>query len=132
VIEALQRHPWLGNVRELRNTIERAVLFAAGGPIRPEHLSLVQMNPPRRNSVPTMPIERISQNEITIGGPGMPPVSADSRLADSIADVERRRILDAMEKCGGNQTRAARMLGISRNTLLARLDAYGLPRPRKV
>jgi two-component system response regulator AtoC len=132
VIEALQRHQWLGNVRELRNTIERAVLFAGGGPIRPEHLSLVQMTP-RRSSVPTMPIERISQNEITIGGPGMPPVvPADSRLADSIADVERRRILDAMEKCGGNQTRAARMLGISRNTLLARLDAYGLPRPRKI
>jgi DNA-binding NtrC family response regulator len=132
VIAALQRHQWLGNVRELRNTIERAVLFAGGGPIRPEHLSLVEMNPPRRSSVPTMPIERISSNEITIGGSGMPPVvTADSRLADSIADVERRRILDAMEKCGGNQTRAARMLGISRNTLLARLDAYGLPRPRK-
>jgi two-component system response regulator AtoC len=131
VIAALARHQWPGNVRELRNTIERAVLFAGGGPIKPEHLTLVEMSPPRRSSVPTMPMERISSNEITIGGAGMPPVSADTRLADSIADVERRRILDAMEKCGGNQTRAARMLGISRNTLLARLDAYGLPRPRK-
>jgi two-component system, NtrC family, response regulator AtoC len=45
--------------------------------------------------------------------------------------MERKRILDALERCGGNQTRAARMLGISRNTLLTRLDSYGSPRPRK-
>ncbi|HEY5950778.1 MAG TPA: sigma-54 dependent transcriptional regulator, partial [Kofleriaceae bacterium] len=130
VLDALRRHQWPGNIRELRSTIERAVLFANGGPIRPEHLTLGQAHSARnRGSVPTMPIERLS--EITIGGLGAAPVAADARLADSIAEVERKRILDAMEKCGGNQTRAARLLGISRNTLLARLDAYGLPRPRK-
>jgi two-component system response regulator AtoC len=46
-------------------------------------------------------------------------------------DPERRRIIDALDRCAGNQTRAAKVLGISRNTLLARLDAYGIPRPRK-
>lgn len=52
-------------------------------------------------------------------------------LPTAVADLERARILDALDQCGGNQTRAARLLGISRNTLLARLDEYGLPRPRK-
>ena len=108
------------------------MLFAGGGPIQPSHLTLVGAHPARaRGSVPTMPLERISASDITIGGQGMPPVGADSRLADTLADVERTKILDAMEKCGGNQTRAAKLLGISRNTLLARLDSYGLPRPRK-
>ncbi|HEX5061800.1 MAG TPA: sigma 54-interacting transcriptional regulator [Kofleriaceae bacterium] len=132
-LAALQRHQWPGNVRELRNTIERAVLFAAGGPIKAEHLTLQEAQPPRRSSGVTIPIERLSSSDITTlddsrFGDGR---SSDSRLADSIAEVERRRILDALERCGGNQTRAARMLGISRNTLLSRLDAYGLPRPRK-
>ena len=98
-------------------------MLAGGGRIKPEHLAL-HAGPPRRSSVPTMPIERIS-TEIPI------PPPPDASLATSVAEVERRRILDALERCGGNQTRAARMLGISRNTLLTRLDAYGLPRPRK-
>ncbi|HEY5922698.1 MAG TPA: sigma 54-interacting transcriptional regulator [Kofleriaceae bacterium] len=125
VIATLQHHQWPGNIRELRNTIERAVLLAGTGPIKPEHLVL-DASGPRRSSVPTIPIERIS--EITVPGA---PGGEGKRLADTIAEVERRRILDALDRCGGNQTRAARLLGISRNTLLARLDSYGLPRPRK-
>jgi two-component system, NtrC family, response regulator AtoC len=45
--------------------------------------------------------------------------------------LERRRILDALATCAGNQTKAAKMLGMSRRTLLHRLDAYGVARPRK-
>ena len=123
VLAALAQHAWPGNIRELRNTVERASVLAGGGRIKPEHLAL-HPGPLRRSSVPTMPIERIS-TEIPI------PPPPDAPLATSVAEVERRRILDALERCGGNQTRAARMLGISRNTLLTRLDAYGLPRPRK-
>jgi DNA-binding NtrC family response regulator len=122
VLAALVNHPWPGNVRELRNTIERALVLAGAGRVKPEHLTLDGVA--RRPSVPTMPIERVSSSEIT-------PVPLDQSLATAVAEVERRRILDALELCGGNQTRAARMLGISRNTLLTRLDTYGLPRPRK-
>jgi two-component system, NtrC family, response regulator AtoC len=130
--DALQKHSWPGNIRELRNTIERAVLLASNGPIRLEHLVL-ELATHRRSSVPTIPIERvgsdrISSSELTV--PGMYPLD-DEPLAAAVAEVEKKRILDSLERCGGNQTRAARMLGISRNTLLARLDAYGLPRPRK-
>jgi two-component system response regulator AtoC len=46
-------------------------------------------------------------------------------------DVERQRILDALAECGGNQTQAARLLKISRRTLVSRLDRYGIVRPRK-
>ena len=44
---------------------------------------------------------------------------------------ERERILEALDRCGGNQTRAARLLGVSRRTLINRLEEYDLPRPRK-
>jgi len=44
--------------------------------------------------------------------------------------VERERILDALARCNGNQSMAAKLLGISRGTLLSRLDLYGIPRPR--
>src|SRR5690606_22100753 len=128
VVATLAQHLWPGNIRELRNTIERARLLAGSGPIKPEHVSFGSERP-RRPSVPTMPIERVSSPEIT--APPAAPAAGDQPLASAVADVERRRILDALERCGGNQTRAARMLGISRNTLLARLDTYGLPRPRK-
>jgi two-component system response regulator AtoC len=45
--------------------------------------------------------------------------------------MEKKRIIDALERCGGNQTRAAKLLGISRRTLTTRLNEFGLPRPRK-
>ncbi len=121
---ALASHSWPGNIRELRNTIERAMLLASNGPIRSEHIKLGS-EPPRRSSVPTMPIERITSTDLPL------PAAPEQPLASAVAEVERARILEALERCGGNQTRAARMLGISRNTLLARLDSYGLPRPRK-
>jgi len=46
-------------------------------------------------------------------------------------DEERQRVLDALEACSGNQTRAAALLGISRRTLINRIETFGLPRPRK-
>jgi transcriptional regulator of acetoin/glycerol metabolism len=45
--------------------------------------------------------------------------------------AERARIIAALEQCGGNQTRAARLLGISRSALVHRLDRFRLPRPKK-
>ena len=59
------------------------------------------------------------------------PADAVGGLHDEIGALERQRILAALEQCAGNQTRAAKLLGISRGTLVARLDAYGIARPRK-
>jgi DNA-binding NtrC family response regulator len=116
-IAALRAAPWPGNVRQLRNTIERAALVAAGGEIEPHDLGL-----------------DAARGEVTIELPAPPGRAVDAaarRLADTVADAEREHILDALARCGGNQTHAARLLGISRNTLLARLDRFGVSRPRR-
>jgi DNA-binding NtrC family response regulator len=58
-------------------------------------------------------------------------VSLGERLRRQVQEVERQHIIDALTRCGGNQTRAARELGISRRTLISRLEAYNIPRPLK-
>jgi DNA-binding NtrC family response regulator len=112
----LSRYPWPGNVRELRNVMERAVVLAPGASILPEHLLLA----PVRAAAPSRPA---AVEEPTAAGP--------VALQDELGAIERQRIVDALEACAGNQTQAAAMLGMPRRTFVARLDAYGIPRPRK-
>jgi len=118
-VAALKAHPWPGNVRELRNVMGRALVLSGGGTIEPEHLKL---EPPRPAPAPApVPQSASSPAAVPEGG----------RLSEAIDALEKQRILDALERCAGNQSRAAKMLGISRGTLLSRLDAFGIPRPRK-
>jgi DNA-binding NtrC family response regulator len=119
----LVAHDWPGNIRELRNACERAVLLATGSIIERQHLAIEE---PKRSTgrfrSPTTP------------PPGsMSMISADmpSQVRATVAELEKQRILEALEKCAGNQTRAAELLGISRRTLINRLDEYGIARPRK-
>jgi DNA-binding NtrC family response regulator len=107
-MELLQAYAWPGNVRELRNVIERAFILHAGADeIRPEHLP-----PELRRAAPPRASER-----------GAPPPS-DHGLA--LEDVERKLIAEAMERASGNQSKAARLLGISRDTLRYRLKKHGM------
>jgi two-component system, NtrC family, response regulator AtoC len=104
--EALQRlesYEWPGNVRELKNAIDRAVLLSAGPALDPM----------------TLP-----------AGEHVGDAAAGARLRNDLAAFERQRIVEALEKCAGNQTKAAQLLGISRRTLVSRLGEYNLPRPR--
>jgi two-component system, NtrC family, response regulator AtoC len=64
-------------------------------------------------------------------GAGTIAFGSAASLPDEVGALERERILQALERCDGNQTQAAEMLGISRRTLVRRLDEYGFPRPRK-
>lgn len=123
--ERLIAYTWPGNVRELKNTMQRAVLLAAGEAIRDEHLLL------GRDESSLMP---------EVGHTLPPPSSSHASRAhpDSQRDLrseldlhERERIGDALRACAGNQTRAATMLGISRRTLISRLEKYGFDRPLK-
>jgi len=119
-LAALREWSWPGNVRELRNVIERAVLLGGGGTILREHLQLGE-DAPRPAPGPNETSEYPAM-------PTAPPPRA--ALRDDISALEKERIVEALERCGGNQTRAARMLGISRNTLMTKLDAYDIARPR--
>ncbi|MBL8742908.1 MAG: helix-turn-helix domain-containing protein, partial [Myxococcales bacterium] len=116
-IEALLRHDWPGNVRELRNTMERAVALSESR-IDASHL-------------PT----RITQSRPTtspdVGQNAIPASSRDVGLRAEVEALEKKRIVQALEQCGGNQTAAAEVLGISRRTLVSRLSAFALPRPRR-
>ncbi|HOG07933.1 MAG: sigma-54 dependent transcriptional regulator [Syntrophales bacterium] len=102
--DLLLKYAYPGNVRELENIIERAVVIS-------------------RESV-------ISVEDLPFGG-GAPEVREDSDreggvLRDSVEDLERRLILEAMEKAGDHQTRAAEILGISERMLRYKLKKYGL------
>jgi len=105
---ALQHHAWPGNVRELRNVLERAVVLASGCAIDVAHLGLDADTGERARATPPR-----------------------TDLRHDLEAVERTRIVEALARHGGNQKAAARELGISRPTLLARLDRYGIARPRK-
>jgi two-component system, NtrC family, response regulator AtoC len=102
-VELLESYAWPGNIRELKNVIERAMLLCGSPVIEPEHL----------------PMDKLSATWTSV------PARPNS-------DDHRTRILDALEACAGNQTRAAELLGISRRTLTKWLDRYSVPRPRKM
>jgi two-component system, NtrC family, response regulator AtoC len=127
----LEGHDWPGNVRELRNVIERAVTLCTGTAIDIHHL------PPPELDFGVASLETTMRATLPVPMDGSPPTlettplglhDAARRAAQSI---ERRRIAEAMDRCGGNQTRAAQMLRISRRTLVARLTEYGFARPLK-
>ena len=105
--EVLLSYPWPGNVRELSHVIERAVLWSRGTTLNVEHLSVAA------------PMG-VTGEERAVGGPSLPPESSD------LTQVERSMIERAMREAGGNQTRAAQRLGISRDTLRYRLKKFGI------
>ena len=115
----LERYSWPGNIRELRNVIDRAVLLCTGATILPEHLPLEKM----KATLTATQSPRPEEGATTRGG--TVPIKSE------IEALERQRILDALKECAGNQTKAAKLLGMSRRTLLHRLDTYGIARPRK-
>ena len=122
-LAALEAHDWPGNVRELRAVIERAVLLAAGGELTPAHLALSPRAEPRADARPAA---------APVPTPPAPAPAADAELG-FLTDAERAdraRVIAALEQCVGNQTRAARQLGISRTTLVNKLALYRIPRPR--
>lgn len=127
---ALLAHPWPGNVRELRYAVERAVLAAEGAQISAANLGLLAPAPPppteaRAGGGPAVPPEREAG-----GATGAASGSEPPELRDHLRAEEHRRIAAVLGQCGGNQSRAAQMLGISRSTLLRRLAHYKVPRPR--
>jgi PAS domain S-box-containing protein len=101
VMDLMQAYDWPGNVRELRNTAEYMTIHCRGDVVHKSHLP-----PEIRGAV----VDQASAETAAGGGD----------------DAERDRILDALTRAGGNRTRAARLLGMSRATLYRRLDRLGI------
>jgi transcriptional regulator of acetoin/glycerol metabolism len=100
-LEALLIYPWPGNVRELRNAIEYAFVLCPGGWIGLEHL------PPK--------ITTTNRSPAVIHKPNT-----------ASWQQEREKLLDTLRQVGGNQSEAARLLGVSRVTIWKRIKKYGI------
>jgi two-component system response regulator AtoC len=116
-LRALSTYRWPGNVRELKNVIDRAVVLCADSSIGLEHLPAALTA--RAPSEPAPSHDRPAAVEVDRG-----------RFEAQVESLERARIVEALGRCGGNQTQAAKLLGIARRTLVARLVELGIPRPR--
>lgn len=103
-MDLLTRYDWPGNIRELENGIERAVILARGEIIAPADLPL--------------PIQALSRDR-EIQGLNLPS-------GISLQEVERALILKTLDDTGGNRSRAAEILGINRRTLQNKLKEYGI------
>ena len=102
-IDTLMRYDWPGNIRELENVIERAILLC-----RSEYITPKDLPPPLQG-------EEVGEQPIISIPSGM-----------TLEQVERETIIQTLEETGGNRTQTAQILGISRKTLQNKLKEYGL------
>lgn len=113
-MEIILEHPWPGNVRELENALCAAAVFARGDVILPEHLpSDVRLGRSARRAGEERGRRRGAERYSAPGGPGR----------------EAEMIRAALRDANGNKTEAARVLGMSRSTLWAKLQRYGMASP---
>ncbi len=104
--ELLQAHPWPGNIRELANAVERALILADGGLLTAAHFDLNRAMSVRQETTGDRPPEKPTP--------------------ERLADLEKRAILTALEQTKGNKTQAAALLGITRTQFHTRLKRFGL------
>ena len=132
-MERILRHDWPGNVRELQNSVERAVILTENGTaIQSSSLALI----PQGHTADTF-VEEVA-SEVTVALPDAPAASRDNGengdedvLTDeqkflSLQELEKRQTLRALDRTGGNRTKAAMLLGISIRTLRNKLHEYKL------
>jgi DNA-binding NtrC family response regulator len=100
-MERLQRHGWPGNIRELRNVVERAVLLAETDRLGPEQFPMLAARP-------------------AASGFELPPTGVN------LDELERDLVVQALARSGGNQTRAAALLGLNRDQIRYRIEKFGL------
>jgi DNA-binding NtrC family response regulator len=110
--QVMMNHPWAGNIRELQNCIERAVILSDGDVIDEEHLGIRQQE-----------LSEIHAREIALEGTLHDVAAAAVRMA------ETRMIRKVLKSTGGNKSRASHILGVSYKTLLTKIKEYGIERP---
>jgi transcriptional regulator with GAF, ATPase, and Fis domain len=150
-VEALVAYDWPGNIRELENVLERAVVLADGPAIMLADLPRELLQPVRRRLRPRLPATATSgavmPHSLGASGPSAVPVRSalprDSRsdsdwgAADAgqsagedwnseFAAYERQRLIDALSEANGNKSVAARLLGMPRSTFFSKVKKYGI------
>ena len=116
--DALAQHAWPDNLRELAAAVERAVVLCDGDLILPQHLPARIAAAAPTDSVLPFPA----------GTPPLGQVFEPDWYASAIEAMQRQRVVDALARCDGNQTKAAKLLGVSRRTLVGWISKYGLGR----
>jgi DNA-binding NtrC family response regulator len=127
--DALLRYPWPGNVRQLQNVIERAVVLAQGSMITPRNLphEVVHSMPLDPNAVGDEPYPYPAHGQVApAAGPGrLRPLLTDTQ-SFNLAEREKAALVAALDQCNGNKKKAAELLGIHRPTLYTKLKKFGL------
>jgi DNA-binding NtrC family response regulator len=135
-MKKLEGHHWKGNVRELENTMHRAILLATGDNIDETAIILTGENLLRKNNEPGSPVPSLASATASASAPSPlvknPEDTANQvalnnqgeMLGKTVAEVEQRLIIDTLQHCLGNRTHAATILGISIRTLRNKLKTY--------
>ena len=129
-LDALRAYSWPGNVRQLKNCLERAVILSNNGRITINELPPEVLRPPSvSTAIPAAGASApMAEGVQPVGGPGVVGMVAPT---GSLRDAERQQILSALEQTGWHRGKTAEILGISPSTLYRRLRDYNLEhRPR--
>ncbi len=114
-LDELRAYPWPGNVRELQNSIERAVILCEGDTIHPRHLNLV-FRPAPSAAPEVSPFEQIDLTG-----------TMSQAVRRVTAEVERRKLAQAMKEASGNKQRVAEVLQLPYKLMLQKIKEYGIP-----
>lgn len=124
-MELLMSYSWGGNVRELENTLRRAVLLSRGGTITRADLQI-----PSETTSPPVSLANLDAQELLMRG--FDAILMNPPPEGALAHVERLLVMRALERHKGNQKRAAELLGIARNTLRSKMNRYNIEKDVRI